>query len=85
MLLPSTSTMTVDGGYGAEEIRSFYKAKGRGSFKIKISYNGIAARDEVITVMFSDCSFTLNKRNVKEKSSDAPQEFWDVSLTLEQV
>ena len=85
MLLPSTSTMTVDGGYGAEEIRSFYKAKGIGSFKIKISYNGIAARDEVITVMFSDCSFTLNKRNVKEKSSDAPQEFWDVSLTLEQV
>lgn len=26
-LLPSTDTMTVDGGYGAEQIRSFIKAK----------------------------------------------------------
>lgn len=83
--LPSTSTMTVDGGYGAEQIRSFYKGKGTGSFKLKISYNGVAARDEIITVMFSACSFSLNKRNVKEKIADVPQEFWDVSLTLEQV
>lgn len=84
--LPSTSTMTVDGGYGAEQIRAFYKStKGAGAFKLKISYNGVSARDEIITVMFSGCSFSLNKRNVKEKMSDAPQEFWDVSLTLEQV
>lgn len=84
-MLPSLNTMTVDGGYGAEQIRSFYKGKGIGSFKLKISYNGVSARDEIITVMFSACNFTLNKRNVKENVSDAAQEFWDVSLTLEQV
>lgn len=83
--LPSTSTMTVDGGYGAEEIRAFYKAKGIGSFKLKISYNGVSARDEIITVMFTNCSFSINKRNVKMVSGVDPQEFWDVSLTLEQV
>lgn len=84
-MLPSLNTMTVDGGYGAEQIRSFYKGKGTGSFKLKISYNGASARDEIITVMFSACSFTLNKRNVKENVADAAQEFWDVSITLEQV
>jgi hypothetical protein len=83
--LPSTSTMTVDGGYGAEQIRAFYKAKGIGSFKLKISYNGVSERDEIITVMFTNCSFSLNKRNVKMVSGVDPQEFWDVSLTLEQV
>ena len=84
-MLPSMSTMTVDAGYGAEQIRSFYKGKGVGAFKLKISYNGVSARDEIITVMFSACNFTLNKRNVKENTSDVAQEFWDVSLTLEQV
>ena len=85
MTLPSTSTMTVDGGYGAEQIRAFYKGKGAGSFKLKISYNGVSARDEIITVMFTNCSFSINKRNVKMVSGVDPQEFWDVSLTLEQV
>lgn len=84
-MLPSNDTMTVDGGYGAEQIRSFYKGKGTGSFKLKISYNGVSARDEIIYVMITNCSFTINKRNVKEKISDVAQEFWDVSLTLEQV
>ena len=84
-MLPSSSNMTVDGGYGADQIKSFYRGKGVGSFKLKISYNGVAARDEIITVMFSSCNFTLNKRNVKENILDAAQEFWDVSLTLEQV
>jgi len=84
-MLPSTDTMTVDGGYGAEQIRAFYKGKGVGAFKLKISYNGVSARDEIISVMITDCNFTLNKRNVKEKIADAAQEFWDVSLTLDQV
>ena len=84
-MVPTYSTMTVDGGYGAEQIRSFYKGKGVGAFKLKISYNGVSARDEIISVMITDCSFTLNKRNVKEKIADVAQEFWDVSLTLDQV
>jgi hypothetical protein len=84
-MLPSTDTMTVDSGYGAEQIRTFYKGKGTGAFKLKISYNGVSARDEIISVMITNCSFTVNKRNVKMISGVDPQEFWDVSLTLEQV
>jgi len=84
-MLPSTDTMTVDGGYGAEQIRTFYKGKGAGAFKLKISYNGVSERDEIISVMITNCSFTVNKRNVKMISGVDPQEFWDVSLTLEQV
>jgi hypothetical protein len=85
VMLPSYSTMTLDNGYGAVDLKTFYLNKGTGSFKIKISYNAVAARDEVVTVVFSSCSQTLVKRNVKAKSSDAPQEFWDVSIGLEEV
>ena len=84
-MLPSYSSMTVDGGYGAVELKTFYLNKGVGSFKIKISYNGVSARDEIITVIFSQCSHTLVRRNVKEKMSDSAQEFWDVSIGLEEV
>jgi hypothetical protein len=34
---------------------------------------------------FTSCSFTVVKRNVKEKTADSPQEFWDVSIGLEEV
>jgi hypothetical protein len=84
-MLPSYSTMTVDGGYGAVDLKTFYLNKGTGSFKIKISYNGVAGRDEILTVVFNQCSNTLVKRNVKDKTSDAAQEFWDVSIGLEEV
>ena len=84
-MLPSYSTMTVDGGQGAVDIKTFYYNKGKGSFKVKISYNGVSARDEILTMVFSSCSTTLVKRNVKEKTIDAPQEFWDVSINLEEV
>jgi hypothetical protein len=83
-MLPSYSTMTVDGGWGAEDIRSFYhSAKGQGAFKIKIAYS--AARTEEFTVSFSSANFTVVKRNVKAKTSDAAQEFWDVNFALEEV
>jgi len=36
-------------------------------------------------VIFSSCSFDVIKRNVKAFSADAAQEFWDVSISLEQV
>ena len=81
--LPSYTTMTVDGGYGAEDLRSFYLNKGKGSFKVKISYNG--AREEIFTAFFSSFSMTMIKRNVKEKVANTPQEFWDVSISLEEV
>ena len=83
--LPSFSTMTIDGGYGAVDLKTFYLNKGVGSFKIKISYNAVSGRDEILTVVFTECSHTLVKRNVKSKTSDAAQEFWDMSVSLEEV
>jgi len=83
-MLPSYSTMTVDGGWGAEDIRSFYhSAKGQGAFKIKIAYS--AVRTEEFTVSFASANFTIVKRNVKSNSTMAAQEFWDVNIALEEV
>lgn len=84
-MLPTYNTMTVDGGMGASEIQSFYLNKGKGAFKVKISYNGVSARDEIISMVFTSCNFTVLKRNVKSSSASVPQEFWDVSLSLEEV
>ncbi len=83
--IPTYSTMTVDGGMGAEDIRAFYLNKGKGTFKVKISYNAVSARDEIILASFTSCSFTVSKRNVKSTTASVPQEFWDVSLSLEEV
>lgn len=83
VMLPSYSTMTVDGGMGAEDIRTFYANKGTGSFKIKIAYS--STRTEEMTVVFTSFSASINKRNVKAKTTDTAQEFWDVNFTLEQV
>lgn len=83
--IPTYSTMTVDGGMGAEDIRAFYLNKGKGTFKVKISYNAVSARDEIILASFTSCSFTVSKRNVKSTTASVPQEFWDVSFSLEEV
>jgi hypothetical protein len=84
-MLPSYSTMTVDSGYGAADLKSFYHGKGTGAFKVKISYNGVSGRDEILTAVFTSCSFTVVKRNVKSNMADVAQEFWDVSISLEEV
>ena len=82
-MLPSRSTLTVDGGWGAEDMREFYHGSGTGTFQVKVSYNG--AREDVYTVSFNQFSMTLVKRNVKGKTSDTAQEFWDLSVGMEQV
>lgn len=83
-MLPSYSTMTVDGGWGAEDIRAFYlSAKGKGTFNVRIAYNAIRTEDFVAS--FSSCSFNIIKRNVKSNAADIPQVFWDVSIALEEV
>jgi hypothetical protein len=92
-MLPSRSDMTVDGGWGAVDIQEFYMlaTKGRSSFKVKIVYGqkvqgGVKVeRSEEFVAVFSQCTFTVLKRNVKEKSTDAAQEFWNVSIALEEV
>ena len=90
-MLPSSSTMTVDGGYGAVDIKSFYDGtaakasgalSGRSTFDLSIVYGGTTKTMEMI---FTACSFEIVKRNVKENTGDSPQEFWNVSLTMEQV
>jgi hypothetical protein len=82
--VPSYSTMTVDGGWGAEDIKTFYlSAKGQGTFNARIAYN--ASRTEDFVASFASCSFNIIKRNVKEKSSDVAQAFWDVTIALEEV
>ena len=83
--LPTDNTMTVDGGMGASEIRAFYLNKGTGTFKVKISYNAVVGRDETLTASFTSCMFTVTKRNVRSSLAGSPQEFWDVSFSLEEV
>ena len=83
--LPTYSTLTVDGGMGAEDIRAFYLNKGKGTFKIKISYNAVAARDEIVLASFTSCTFSISKRNIRSTTASVPQEFWDVSFSLEEV
>lgn len=90
-MLPSFSTYTVDGGYGAVELKNFYNGSaskasgalsGRSSFDVSISYGGTTTTKEMI---FGACSFEIVKRNVKENTGDTPQEFWNVSISLEEV
>jgi len=83
-MVPSYSTMTVDAGWGAEDIKAFYlSAKGQGTFNVRIAYN--SARTEDFAASFTSCSFNMIKRNVKEKAADTAQAFWDVSISLEEV
>lgn len=83
-MLPSYASMTVDGGWGAEDIKAFYlSAKGQGTFNVRIAYN--ATRTEEFLASFTSCSFNMIKRNVKENAADTAQAFWDVSIALEEV
>ena len=90
-MLPSFSNMTVDAGYGAIDLKSYFEGtKGQGVFKLKIGYGKnqttpFADREEIFTVSFTSCSFEVIKRNVKDSSSDPAQEFWNVSIAMEQV
>jgi hypothetical protein len=83
--LPTYTTMTVDGGMGAAGIREFYLGKGKGEFKVKISYSTDTLRDEIFLASFTSCTFSISKRNVRTSMSATPQEFWDVSLSIEEV
>ncbi len=90
-MLPSFSTFTVDGGYGAMDIKAFYDGaaakasgalSGRSNFDVSLSYGGTT---QILNMIFTACSFELVKRNVKEVSGDTPQEFFNVSLSMDEV
>lgn len=82
-MLPGTSAYTVDGAYGAEEIRAFYEsAAGQGTFRIKINlakdgYDQDQSGYELYTVSFTNASFVVQKRGI--------QPHYSVSLSMEQV
>jgi hypothetical protein len=87
-MIPSFRNETVDGGWGAEDIKNFYEsAAGRGSFRVKINptvfspslVEGTAALsdDYTYTMAFASCDFTVLKRGL--------QPFWSVNISLEQV
>jgi hypothetical protein len=90
-MLPSFSNMTIDAGYGAVDLKSYFEGtKGQGVFKLKIVYGKnqttpFANREDIFLVSFTSCSFEVIKRNVKDSSSDPAQEFWNVSISMEQV
>lgn len=90
-MLPSRSNLTVDGGYGAVDLQEFYSSVGTGTFNIKVIYGqklsgqSIINREELYNVNFTSCSFSVVKRNVKGATTDAAQEFWSVSISMEQV
>jgi len=82
-MLPSYRTLTVDGGWGAEDLRSFYSSEeGKQSFNIRINLakTGVdqsASGYESYNVVISDCNFTVVKRGL--------QPHWNVSLSLDEV
>ena len=90
-MLPSFSNFTVDGGYGAVDLKSFYEGtaaksagalSGRSTFDVSINYGSVTKQLEMV---FTSCSFEIVRRNVKENTGDTPQEFWNVSISMEQV
>lgn len=82
-MLPSYRSLTVDGYWGAEDLRTFYASdEGKGTFRIRINFakdgtNQSSSGYEEYTVSFTDCSFSLVKRGV--------QAHWNVSMSMEEV
>lgn len=82
-MLPSYRTLTVDGGWGAEDLRSFYLSDdGKTSFNIRINLakTGVdqtSSGYETATVVISNCNFVVVKRGL--------QPFWNVSLQMDEV
>lgn len=82
-MLPSYRTLTVDGAWGAQDLRSFYNStEGQGAFNIRVNFaktgtNQESSGYEQFNVMFKDCSFVVVKRGL--------QPHWNVSITLEEV
>ena len=84
-LVPSYRTGTVDGYWGAEDLKTFYySTAGAGTFDIMLNFakDGTKQDTELLgaekyTVSFTDCSFELVKRGY--------QAHWNISLSMEQV
>jgi hypothetical protein len=74
--LPKDTTTTVDAGWGAKDLETFFKTT-PGSFPVLITHDtGIT---ETITMIFTDFSIDLVNR------SNASSALYAVSLSLEEV
>ena len=82
-MLPSYRNLTIDGGWGAEDLRSFYFGdEGKQSFNIRVNLakTGLdqsSSGYESYNVVISSCNFTVVKRGL--------QPHWNVSLSLDEV
>lgn len=82
-MLPTYRTLTVDGYWGAEDLRTFYASdEGKSTFRIRINFakDGVSQASsgyEEYTVSFTDCSFAVVKRGL--------QAHWNVSMMMEEV
>jgi hypothetical protein len=82
-MLPSYRDLTVDGGWGAEDLRSFYLSDdGQKTFNIRINLAKSGSDQslsgyESYNVSISGCNFTVVKRGL--------QPHWNVSLSLDEV
>ncbi|QNN99143.1 minor tail protein [Streptomyces phage Faust] len=73
-MLPKLTAQTVDGFWGADAIEEFYNTV-TGSFSLELSDGD--SETNTYNVMFSDFSKTISKRGSVD--------FWEVSVTLEEV
>jgi hypothetical protein len=77
-----TGLATVDGGWAGEDIENFYNTN-NGAFKVKLRKGADEAKAitdgtlEVVTVMITDFSKTVEKRGVVD--------LWSLDITLEEV
>lgn len=82
-MLPSYRTLTVDGAWGAEDLRSFYSStEGQGIFNIRVNVakDGTNQEDsgyEEYAVNITNASFVVVKRGI--------QPHWNVSISMEEV
>lgn len=82
-MLPSYRSLTVDGQWGAEDLRSFYhSSEGQGTFGIRVNIAKTGANQESsgyeeYTVSITSANFSIVKRGI--------QPHWSVSLTMEEV
>ena len=82
-MLPSYRTLTVDGGWGAEDLRQFYLSDdGKKTFNIRINLAKTGSDQstsgyESYTVSLSSFNCTLVKRGL--------QQHWNVSLSMDEV
>jgi hypothetical protein len=82
-MLPSYRSLTVDGAWGAEDLRSFYLSDdGKTSFNIRINLakegtDQTSSGYETATVVISNCNFVVVKRGL--------QPHWNVSLQMDEV